>query len=137
MGVGMKVKDIMVRDVTTLNIGDELSLANDIMKLGRIRHLPVLEGKTLVGILSERDLFRSSLVTALGHEPSKTRDVMKAIRIQDVMVRNLITISPEADIKEAVQLMLKHKIGCVPVVADGELLGLVTETDIMMLCLKD
>ena len=56
MGVGMKVKDIMVRDVTTLNIGDELSLANDIMKLGRIRHLPVLEGKTLVGILSERDL---------------------------------------------------------------------------------
>jgi CBS domain-containing membrane protein len=137
MGVGMKVKDIMVRDVTTLNIGDELSLANDIMKLGRIRHLPVLEGNTLVGIVSERDLFRSSLVTALGHEPSKTRDVMKAIRIQDVMVRNLITISPEADIKEAVQLMLKHKIGCVPVVAGGELLGLVTETDIMMLCLKD
>jgi CBS domain-containing protein len=137
MGVGMKVKDIMVRDVTTLNLGDELSLANDIMKLGRIRHLPVLEGNTLVGIVSERDLFRSSLVTALGHEPSKTRDVMKAIRIQDVMVRNLITISPEADIKEAVQLMLKHKIGCVPVVADGELLGLVTETDIMMLCLKD
>ena len=73
----------------------------------------------------------------MGHEPSKTRDVMKAIRIQDVMVRNLITISPEADIKEAVQLMLKHKIGCVPVVADGELLGLVTETDIMMLSLKD
>ncbi len=133
----MKVKDIMVRDVTTLDIGDELSLANDIMKLGRIRHLPVLEGKKLVGIVSERDLFRSSLVEALGHEPTKTRDVMKAIRIQDIMVRNLVTISPEADIKEAVQLMLQHKIGCVPVVAEGELLGLVTETDILMLCLKD
>ena len=133
----MKVKDLMVRDVATLDIGDELSLANDIMKLGRIRHLPVLEGKTLVGILSERDLFRSSLLEALGHEPTKTRDVMKAIRIQDIMIRKLITVSPEADIKEAVELMLKHKIGCVPVVAGGELLGLVTETDILMLCLKD
>lgn len=133
----MKVKDLMVRDVATLDIGDELSLANDIMKLGRIRHLPVLEGKTLVGILSERDLFRSSLLEALGHEPTKTRDVMKAIRIQDIMIRKLITVSPEADIKEAVELMLKHKIGCVPVVSGGELLGLVTETDILMLCLKD
>jgi CBS domain-containing membrane protein len=133
----MKVKDIMVRDVATLDIGDELSLANDIMKLGRIRHLPVVEGKQLVGILSERDLFRSSLVKALGHEPMKTRDVMKAIRIQDIMITKLVTISPDADIKEVVQLMLKHKIGCVPVVAAGELLGLVTETDILMLCLKD
>ena len=45
----MKVKDIMVRDVATLDVGDELSLANDIMKLGRIRHLPVVEGKTAGG----------------------------------------------------------------------------------------
>lgn len=133
----MKVKDIMVREVATLDVDDELSLANDIMKLGRIRHLPVLKGKNLVGILSERDLFRSSLMEALGHEATKTRDVMKAIRIQDIMVKNLLTVSPEADIKEAVELMLKHKIGCVPVVAEGELKGLVTETDIMMLYLKD
>ncbi len=133
----MKVKEIMVRDVATLDVDDELSLANDIMKLGRIRHLPVIAGKTLVGIISERDLFRSSLVEALGHEPGKTRDVMKAVRIQDIMIKNLVTISPEADIKEAVQLMLKHKIGCVPVVEGGELTGLLTETDILLLCLKD
>ena len=133
----MQVKEIMVRDVATLDVGDELSLANDIMKLGRIRHLPVVAGTKLVGILSERDLFRSSLVKALGHEPSKTRDVMKAVRIQDIMIKNLITISPDADIKEAVQLMLKYKIGCVPVVQGGELMGLITETDILMLCLKD
>lgn len=133
----MQVKEIMVQDVATLDVDDELSLANDIMKLGRIRHLPVVAGKKLVGILSERDLFRSSLVEALGHEPSKTRDVMKAIRIQDIMIKNLITISPEADIKEAVRLMIKHKIGCVPVVQGEELLGLVTETDILLLFLKD
>lgn len=132
----MQVKDIMVQDVATLDIGDELSLANDIMKLGRIRHLPVVEGKKLVGILSERDLFRSSLVEALGHEPAKTRDVMKAVKIKDIMIQKLVTIGPEADIKEAVQLMLHHKIGCVPVVRGGELLGLITETDVLMLFLK-
>ncbi len=132
----MQVKDVMVRDVATLDIDDELSLANDIMKLGRIRHLPVVSGKKLVGILSERDLFRSSLVEALGHEPTKTREFMKAIRIQDIMVKKLITIGPEADIREAVQLMLDHKIGCVPVVAGGELQGLITETDILRLYLE-
>lgn len=132
----MKVTDIMVQDVATLDVDDELSLANDIMKLGRIRHLPVVQGKKLVGMLSERDLFRSSLVEALGHEPTKTRDVMKAVRIQDIMVKRLITISPEADIKEAVHLMLQHKIGCVPVVRGSELLGLITETDILRLFLE-
>lgn len=132
----MKVKDIMVRDVATLDVGDELSLANDIMKLGRIRHLPVVAGKKLVGIISERDLFRSSLVEALGHGPEKARDVMKAVRIQDIMVTNVITVSPEMEIKDAVQLMLKHKIGCLPVVAGEELIGLVTETDILQLCVQ-
>lgn len=132
----MQVKDVMVRDVATLDIDDELSLANDIMKLGRIRHLPVVSGKKLVGILSERDLFRSSLVEAIGHEPTKTREFMKAIRIQDIMVKNLITLAPEADIREAVKLMLTHKIGCIPVVAKEELLGLITETDILRLYLE-
>lgn len=132
----MQVRDIMVRDVATLASDEELSLANDIMKLGRIRHLPVVAGKKLVGILSERDLFRNSLLEALGHEPTKAREVMKAIRIQDIMVTKLITLGPEADIREAVRLMLTHKIGCVPVVAGGELLGLVTETDILRLYLE-
>jgi CBS domain-containing protein len=53
------------------------------------------------------------------------------------MVKNIITVSPEADIKEAVGLMVKHKIGCVPVVRGGELLGLITETDILMLLLEE
>jgi len=132
----MQVQDVMVRDVATLDVDDELSLANDIMKLGRIRHLPVVSGKKLLGIISERDLFRSSLLEALGHEPARTREFMKAVRIQDIMVKNIITVGPEADIREAVKLMLTHKIGCIPVVAGGELLGLITETDILRLYLE-
>ena len=89
----MKVKEIMVKEVATLDVNDELSLANDIMRLGRIRHLPVVDGTRLVGIVSERDLFRRSLAQALGYASKDTRDLMKTLRIKDVMVTGVITIS--------------------------------------------
>ncbi|MDD3580214.1 MAG: CBS domain-containing protein [Desulfobacca sp.] len=132
----MKVRDVMVRDVATLNLEDELSLANDIIQLGRIRHLPVVEGKKLVGIISERDLFRSSLAQALGYGTRATRDLMKTIRIKDIMVTDLVTISPDEELKAAVRKMLDKKIGCLPVVQEGELIGLITETDILSQYLK-
>lgn len=133
----MKVKDIMVKEVATLDVNDELSLANDIMRLGRIRHLPVVDGARLVGILSERDLFRSSLAQALGYGTKTTRDLMKNIRIKDIMVGDVITVTPETDLAQAVKLMLEKKIGCLPVVEDDQLAGLVTETDILMQYCKD
>ena len=79
----MKVKDIMTKEVATLGIEDELSLANDIMRLGRIRHLPVVSGDALVGIISERDLFRTSLAQALGYGNKDTREIMKTLHIKD------------------------------------------------------
>jgi len=128
----MKVKDIMVKEVATLDVEDELSLANDIMRLGRIRHLPVVSGDHLVGIISERDLFRSSLAQALGYGNKDTREVMKTLRIKDVMVKQLVTVSPDMELKDAVALMVDRKIGCLPVVQDNKLLGLITETDILV-----
>ena len=128
----MKVKDIMVKEVATLDVDDELSLANDIMRLGRIRHLPVVSGETLVGIVSERDLFRSSLAQALGYGNKDTREVMKTLRIKDVMVKQLVTVSPDMELKDAVALMVDRKIGCLPVVQDNKLQGLITETDILV-----
>ncbi|OPX21109.1 MAG: hypothetical protein BZ151_00115 [Desulfobacca sp. 4484_104] len=133
----MKVRDVMVRDVATLNLEDELSLANDIIQLGRIRHLPVVEGKKLVGIISERDLFRSSLAQALGYGTRATRDLMKTIRIKDIMVTDLVTISPDEELKVAVRKMLDKKIGCLPVVQEEELIGLITETDVLSQYLKN
>jgi CBS domain-containing protein len=133
----MKVKDIMVKEVATLDVNDELSLANDIMRLGRIRHLPVVDGQTLVGIISERDLFRSSLTQALGYGSEATRQMMKGIRIKDLMVTNLITVSPDTEMLAAIQLMLTKKIGCLPVVENDRLVGLITETDILTQYCKD
>jgi CBS domain-containing protein len=133
----MKVQDIMVKEVATLDVDDELSLANDIMRLGRIRHLPVVSGDHLVGIISERDLFRSSLAQALGYRNQETREVMKTLRIKDVMVSKVITVAPDLELRDAVALMVERKIGCLPVVQDDKLLGLITETDILMQYCKD
>lgn len=133
----MKVRDIMVKEVATLDVNDELSLANDIMRLGRIRHLPVVDGARLVGIISERDLFRSSLAQALGYETKATRELMKSLRIKDIMVTQVITVSPDTDLKTAVKMMVDHKIGCLPVVEGDRLIGLVTETDILLQYCKE
>jgi len=133
----MKVKEVMVKEVATLDINDELSLANDIMRLGRIRHLPVVEGSRLVGIISERDLFRSSLAQALGYGGQASRDLMKNLRIKDIMVKEVITVGPETALCEAVRLMMDRKVGCIPVVEDNCLVGLITETDIMLQFLKN
>jgi CBS domain-containing membrane protein len=132
----MKVRDIMVKEVANLDINDELSLANDIMRLGRIRHLPVLDGTRLVGIISERDLFRSSLAQALGYGSQASRDLMKNLRIKDIMVKEVATVSPDMALCEAVHLMIDKKIGCLPVVEDEHLVGLITETDILVQYLK-
>lgn len=133
----MKVKEVMVKEVATLDINDELSLANDIMRLGRIRHLPVVDGSRLVGIVSERDLFRSSLAQALGYGGQASRDLMKTLRIKDIMVPGVATTSPEANLCDAVKTMMHKKIGCLPVVEDDRLVGLITETDIMVQFLKN
>jgi len=127
----MTVKEVMVKEIATLDVNDELSLANDIMRLGRIRHLPVVDGNRLVGLVSERDLFRSSLAQVLGYGGSESRNLMKALRIKDIMVKEVTTISPEAKLFDAVKLMIDEKIGCLPVVEDDRLVGLITETDIL------
>jgi CBS domain-containing protein len=133
----MKVKDIMVKEVATLDVNDELSLANDIMRLGRIRHLPVVDGTRLVGIVSERDLFRSSLAQALGYASKDTRDLMKTLHIKDVMVTGVITIPPDTEVCEATKMMIEEKIGCLPVVDNNLLVGLITETDVLMQYVKE
>jgi len=127
----MKVKDIMVRDVATLDLNDELSLADDIMKLGRIRHLPVVDEGRLVGIISQRDLFKASLASAMGFGEKAKREFMKTVAVKEVMVDVVITISPEAGIEEAGKVMLEKKIGCLPVIEGDNLVGLITETDIL------
>lgn len=127
----LRVRDIMASEVTTLKRNDKLTLAEDIMHLGRIRHLPVLDddGKELIGIVSQRDLFRGALAQALGYGQRAQRKVMDSLFVKEVMSTDLITTTPDTPLVEAARVLVQHKIGCLPVVEKGRLVGLVTEGD--------
>jgi CBS domain-containing protein len=126
-----KVSDIMTKEVTTLDRNDSLDVADDVMTLGRVRHLPVIDEGRVVGVVSQRDLFKSALAAALGYGETAQRRLLKTLRVKEVMSEPPIVVSPEATIKEAVQLMLDKKIGCLPVVHGHTLVGIVTETDFL------
>jgi CBS domain-containing protein len=125
------VKDIMTKDVSTLGRNDTLDSADDVMALARIRHLVVLDEGRVVGVVSQRDLFRSALTVALGYGERAQKALLRTIRVKEVMSEPAITVSPEASAKEATRLMLEHRIGCLPVVEGRTLMGIVTETDIL------
>jgi CBS domain-containing protein len=127
----VKVKDLMATNVSTLGRNDTLDLADNVMNLDRIRHLPVLDEKRVVGVVSQRDLFRSALAVALGYGERAQATLLKTLRVKEVMSEPAITISSEAPIKEAARLMIERKIGCLPVIEGGRLVGIVTETDIL------
>jgi CBS domain-containing protein len=132
---GLKVRDVMTAQVTTLKRNDKLTLADDVMRLGRIRHLPVLEddGNQLAGIVSQRDLFRGALAQALGYGQYAHRKLLDTFSVKDVMTTEVITTSPDTSLVEAAQLLMQRKIGCLPVVQNGRLAGIITEGDFVAL----
>ena len=124
------VRDIMTVEVTTLGRNDTLLLAKDIMNLGRVRHFPAVEDDELVGVVSQRDLYRASLGTVMQYGEKAQRAFLESVAVKEVMA-DPISISPDATVRDAARLMMEHKIGCLPVLEDSRLVGIVTETDML------
>lgn len=125
------VRDLMQTKIVTVGVGERLSTVDEIMRLGGVRHMPVVHGGQLVGVLSERDLLRASL-SEVGSFASDAREAfLHSIAIADVMSKPPVTIDPGATVREAARLMAERKIGCLPVVENGALMGLLTETDVL------
>ncbi len=125
------VRDIMPEKMVTISTGDTLSTVEDIMTLGRVRHMPVVESGKLVGVVSERDLLRASLSNLSGFGSQQRRAFLHVVEIGRVMSKPPVTIDPDASVEEAARIMAEQKIGCLPVVDGGALVGLVTETDLL------
>ena len=118
----LKVKDIMVKEVVTIQSDQTIQAAVKIMNENRIGSLVVLENGLVAGMVTERDMLER--VIAVSADPVKTL-------VWQVMSTPVVTIEPETMVEEAVELMFKHKIKKLPVVeVDGQLVGLVTLTDI-------
>lgn len=131
------VRDLMTRDVVTVGRNERLVVADDVMRLGRIRHLPVVdeEGK-LAGIVSQRDLFHSGLMRAIGYGTHAQRQALDGVVVKEAMHPHVVTIAEEAPLAEAARLMLKYKIGCLVVTRQGRIAGIVTESDFVALAIE-
>jgi predicted transcriptional regulator len=125
------VREIMMGSPVTLRPEDTLDLANDVISLGRIRHIPVLADGRLVGLLSERDLIGAAANQIFGLKQKSKSALLKTVLIKDIMKKKVVTVTPDTTIKDAAHLMASKKIGCVPVVTDGALVGLLTTTDVL------
>lgn len=125
------VREIMMGSPVTLKPDDTLALANDVISLGRIRHIPVVEDGKLRGMLTERDLMGAAATQIFGLKQSSKTALLKSVLIKDVMKKRVVTVAPDTPIKDAAHILADKKIGCLPVVSEGTLVGLITTTDIL------
>ena len=118
--MSLPVRDVMATDLVTVQPQETARHAYRLMRDRRFRHLPVVEDGQLVGILSDRDL-----------RPVLLSPTLARARVRELMSEDLTTVGPDAPVEEAASLLVVKKIGCLPVVADGRLIGIVTETDLL------
>jgi CBS domain-containing membrane protein len=129
------VASLMRSNFIAVSPDETLLEADRIMRLARIRHLPVVRKDVLVGIVSHRDVLAASIAKLEQSAPAERLDHLRRIAIRDVMQRALTTADESATLATAARRMLGQKIGCLPVVRPGPdgpiLVGLVTESDLL------
>jgi CBS domain-containing membrane protein len=130
----MKIADLMTPEPMTVNENNSLLLVWERMSIGRIRHIPVVRGSRLVGLVSSRDILAASPSRLVDEDEDMAREMLSRVPVGEVMKRELITVRPDSDVETACNLLLEHKFDCLPVVdADDELIGIVTATDFLKL----
>ena len=127
------VRDWMTRDPLTIDPGLSVSGAYRLMKESGIRRLPVVEGGQLLGIVTLGDLRAAVASPEANLNIFEMAFHMERFTVMQIMTREVVTVTPDSSMEVACELMLKHKIGGLPVVADGRLVGILTETDIFQL----
>ncbi len=127
----MLVRKKMKKDLITITKDERMTTAKKILKEKNIRHLPVVDGKKLVGLVSNMDIRKAEASPATSLEIRELHYLLDKITVGEIMTRNVITISPDISVEEAATLLHDNKIGCLPVVEDGNLVGIITENDVM------
>lgn len=122
----------MTAHVITLNKSDDLETAEKLFKSWKIRHIPVVNGKQIIGMLSYTDLLRISFADAVDeNEYDVDTTVYNMFTIEQVMAKNLVSVPSTATIKEVAELLAKKEFHALPVVDNNELVGIVTTTDLI------
>ncbi len=124
------VRDLMTEKVFTLKPKDDLAALYDLMDSRHVRHVPIVDSDgELVGLVTDRDLSRSALGAVEELPLSVERDILRRRRIRDIMASEPDSIEPDSTLKEAAEILLENKVGCLPVVEGLHLVGILTEAD--------
>jgi acetoin utilization protein AcuB len=128
----MLVRDVMETKVITASPHTTLPDALKLVAQRRVRHLPIVDADgDLVGIVSDRDLKQAMASPATSLEAHELRFLLDRLQLDQIMTRTVVTIGPTSPVEEAARLMLQDKIGALPVLDEGKLVGIVTETDVL------
>ncbi|MEM9458624.1 MAG: CBS domain-containing protein [Myxococcota bacterium] len=122
----------MSTQLVTLSVDESVSLAEQLMRAMSVRHLPVLgEGDQLVGVVSDRDLLAAAASSLDDEDAQQARAKSRRVPVDEIMTRSVRVAEPTTPLLDAAVMMREHKISCLPVVEDGALVGLLTETDLV------
>src|SRR5262245_23626407 len=127
----MRVEEAMTDSVVTLAPEESLRDAIELMRSKRIRHLPVVEERKLVGIVTDRDVKRATPSILSGVAKDEYDDALLKIKVAQFMTREPITVTRKCALKAAVEIFIDKKVGALPVVDNGTLVGILTEIDIL------
>lgn len=127
----MIVEEVMSRDLITISKDDTLFKAHDLMVKNSIRHLPVLNGRDLIGIITESDIRGVFIARPPGSPDEAVVLNPSNMKVKDYMTQNPITVQPETNIEDAALVIYKNKIGSLPVVQNGKIVGILTIMDIL------
>lgn len=132
----MKVGNYMTPEPLTVDEDESMGDALVVMRRQQIRHLPVVNGNTLVGIVTDRDLRRASPSLLSGIAEEKYKEILESTPISRIMTREPFTVRLDTNLKDAVRLMVDKKISSLPVVNGSELVGIFTEVDALRVLLE-
>ncbi|HET8576255.1 MAG TPA: CBS and ACT domain-containing protein [Methylomirabilota bacterium] len=132
----MLVQDIMQAEVITVTSGTTVSAVLQLLGRRGFRHVPVVDEGALVGIISDRDV-KAALLSAATSAEGRQRDrLLERLTAGEIMSRPVMTIAPMFPVEEAARIMVVEKISALPVTANGQLVGIVTETDVLRLFVR-
>lgn len=127
----MQVSELMATDVVTVGRNDDLRLVDDIMSERHIRHIPVVEDGAVVGLVSQRDVFKARMSSTMGYGEKGQRVFLHTVPVKEIMAHPVVTIAPETPVTEAVDLIMAQGIGCLPVLQDHQLIGIITKANLL------
>jgi len=131
------ITQIMSKDIITLTLKDDLTQAEALFKKHKIRHIPVVKGSQIIGMLSYNDLLRISFVDAVDDDADTVdTTVYNMFTIEQVMSKKVVTVTPETTIREVAEILTKNEFHALPVCMGNLLVGIVTTTDLIKYLLE-